>query len=307
MGNCGSNPQFEDYFVDIEHPTSTNQDEINLATEIDNAFNPELMNRFENYHDAQDKVGIAISNPTEEANNEAWDAVIPLVRLHSNLHEYAKLIASKFGDIISYFYQKNGNRICVSEMFEDQPLLMNSLAKIADEVFKFDSYKMNCPKLLGDLSFFRRIAPRRSYIDEYEQLYADSSEMTLFFANPSPLFNMCVDKLREKYSNESDSVVVLSILASITDALTATELYHKFDKQELNIKCMKGMTFALLLYDHFSLNGAFQSKSPIHLKECLNTLSSFSPKQKELISTVKFSSKHFSDESTPTQYKTILK
>lgn len=316
MGACGSAPSYEDVFIDIEKPTSSssNQNETNLANETGKLVLSDILDRFSNYQDVQAQTTAAISNPSETTNENAWQAVLPNVEFQSEIYDFSKNISTAFLNLIGFLLNeissKGGANAKVSrsqcEFLEDYPVALNSICQISQAIIKFDNIKMRLPKLLGDLSYFRRTAPRRPDFSNYDEMYAKSSDMTMFFANASPLLSRCVQEVSSKYSKDQEKFTsVLTLIADIADSLTATVSYHKFANDASNVKCLSGVAFMIIFYDNLSTSGAFTSKSPIHLKESLTTLKSYTPTQTELINTVKYS-KHFGEPTTPQNIKDLL-
>lgn len=316
MGACGSTPTYEDVFIDVEKPTSSsnNGTETNLADATSKIVLTDILDRFSNYQDVQAQTTAAISNPSETTNENAWQAVLPNVEFQSEIYDFSKNISSAFLNLINFLINeistKGGSNAKVSrsqcEFLEDYPVAINSICQISQAIIRFDNIKMRLPKLLGDLSYFRRTAPRRPDFSNYDEMYAKSSDMTMFFANASPLLSRCVQEVSSKYSKDPEKfTLVLTLIADIADSLTSTVLYHKFSNDASNVKCLSGVSYMIIFYDNLSTSGAFTVKSPIHLKESLTTLKNYSPPQTELINTVKYS-KHFGDPSTPPNIKEIL-
>ncbi|OHT15036.1 putative protein FAM49B [Tritrichomonas foetus] len=310
MGSCGSAPGFIDVFIDLENPSSSNPTERQHADEISNLVNSDLMQKFGNYRDAQAQTNAAISNPNEQTGTVAWDAVLPLVEFQGQVFDFASKTSQKFKELLDFLIASGKSQMAKNTQFLDidyeaNCVIVNAICEIAQLVFYFDSTKMRLPKLLGDLSYFRRVVTRRPDYPDYEALYAKSTEMTMFYANSSPLFSQCTSAII--LSTEQDKSSFLTAISGLANSLISTIKNHKFSNEKTNIKCLSGITFAILLYDHISTNGAFHQKSPIHVRDGLYALKTFSPRQTELINIIKYSSKHLSDDSTPANIKDMLK
>lgn len=316
MGNCGSSPNYEDIFIDIEyHSDDSNigEEEGKLSQNISNVLDSDLLNRFESYQDAQNLTNEAIAHPTEASKNAAWDAVLPNVELQSQLFDFAETITNFFSETIKFLvsnitidnrqFQHNGKT--GPEVFEDFPVAMNCLCEIAKISIRYDNIKLRLPKLLGDMAYFRRAVSRN--IQEFEDLFMKTSRMTIFFADASPMVSRCLNELSNEYSQSEKKANLLTLLQNAIDGLTATVSFHPFENAETNIKVLYGIAFLILLYDNFSTNGAFHAKTPIQIAQSLQAIRDFEPKQAELINTIKYSSKHFSDQTTPANIADILK
>lgn len=306
--SCGAGTRLPDVFIDISNPNPQNPDEIEAVRVFNEKVGNKAANffeRFANYKDAQNAVAAAITNPSEENNNKAWDIVLPLVKFHEEVYDLVLEWIGEFEKLLNYCIKRRN--INFIETLDQNPAVTVCLINFMGYIIKFDEIKLGLPKLLGDLSYFRRSANKHFDIDGVEDLYQKSSTLSFFFANQSPFLDQLTQTLSSDFA-AGNLKHVLELLASLTDICTSMKKNPSHHlNPENSIKILTGAVGCILIYDHLSSEGLFHQKSPIQLYFIMEEIVNFSPKQDNLINTIKYSPKHsITQEPTPQNVRNLF-
>ncbi|KAJ5071093.1 hypothetical protein M0811_10577 [Anaeramoeba ignava] len=197
-----------------------------------------------------------------------------------------------------------------SDRLVSQQALAKQFGDIINFVLAFDEIKFEKAKIQNDFSYYRRVVSRkRTEIDPNDLRISDqkADQLSLFFAYATPMMKCVIDCLVQfKTKNEIPEHDIYETLATMSNVFYSLIETKKFENQETNIFCLRGMTGCIILYDHVHPVGSFRKKSPIMIKQCLTLLLEYQPKQQGLINAIKFSTKHLKDETTQAQVKQLL-
>ena len=305
--SCTGEPTLPEVFVDIENVEATDARESELAGEAQSAViesASDILRDFASYNDCQPLITAAISNASEENAAAAWNAVVPNVQFQSRLYDFAAEVADRFKDLIDFLVSKSNGKAL--QVIDQHSLAVKTVCELCHCILTFDETVVRLPKLLGDLSYFRRTATRRSDFGDYDELYAKSSEMSMFFAVPYPLLTRCITKITAAIRTPQDTVKVLDLFAALSDTFTSCQLNHRYTDDERNRLCYKTIVCAILIYDAVSTSGAFSTKAAIHTLDAVQVLAGTTPKETDLLNLLKFGSKHYKDPSTHRKITAIL-
>lgn len=305
--SCSGEPALTDVFIDLENADTRDTEEAELASDaqtsvIDPAV--DLLREFSTYTDCQQLIATAISNSSQENQAAAWDRVVPNVEFQSRLFDFARTVRTTFKGLIDFLLQKTNGKAL--QNLDQHSVAVKAICEICNIILTFDETIITLPKLLGDLSYFRRTASRRPDLGNYEELYAKSSEMSMFFAVPYPLLTKCITEMSTTVKSQQDTAKVLDLFAALSDTFTNCQLNHRYTDEERNRFCYKTMVCAILIYDAISANGAFSARAGIHTLDAVQVLAATTPKQTGLLNILKFGSKHYKEPSTHRKITAIL-
>jgi hypothetical protein len=291
--------------IDLGRATPADAPEEAACNDIrSRCFGPaeDLLPRYAAYHDCQQLITVAISNASPANVDAAWAAVVPNVQFQAELFDFAIAVAEGFESMIRYVMENmTGGAI---ETLSAHQFAAKTFAELYDVILRFDDTTAGLPRLLTDLSFFRRTSASRGA--QGDPLVQKTNEMTMFFAVPGPLLTKTVSNLTVSFKSSQDTAKLLEIFAAISDTFAATQTHHSFPDKDMNMICFRAMTGAILCYDKLSPTGAFDAKAAIRTLSAIELLALSTPKQVGLLSLIKFNSKHFKDATTQHQIVTLV-
>ncbi|CAG8528718.1 295_t:CDS:2 [Acaulospora colombiana] len=135
----------------------------------------------------------AISNPTEDSQEEAWQAVQPAVAKLKQYFEYSSSLEEAIPELLKTLCEGD-----VRKNFEQNQSITKALADLFDFAFEFDYLKMKTPSIQNDFSYYRRTLSRGRLASETD-LRTDMIEdelanrIALFYACPTPMLKTVTD------------------------------------------------------------------------------------------------------------------
>ncbi|KAG2204962.1 hypothetical protein INT47_002586 [Mucor saturninus] len=275
-----------------------------IGFDIEIQPNTTLLKSLKEYKPASDCIRNAIATPNPENEEIAWNAVLPTV------------------DMLTAFYSYSSELDGVTKDLDRHPGLTKLFADILDFVFEFDYLKIRNPTIQNDFSFYRRTLQRGTQQVKKEKesdlrvaINQDdlANRISLFIAYPTPMLK-CVIETTTKYVQTNRLVQSVSDwLASIWFACFQTLNNKKKTTNDNVTFYLKVMVVSIILYDHIDPNGAFSKCSPINVKNSLKTiqlLNNINQQEQSstsnLISALRYNSKHLNDESTPKGIKNLV-
>lgn len=300
-----SRKSLPDIFIDLQNaaPKSAEEEEI-YNDFVSSVYEPSasIFSRFSNYHDGQGLAAEALTNPTPELKEAAWDAIYQNVLLQMEVFQFAKTVTEKFESLIRMML-KFSDGSC--DIFANYPAITKCFADCFDIILKFDEIKLTLPKLINDLAFFRRSASAHSTDGQLDELIGNTNSSTLFWAASSPMLNDVVTSLQSKFTAGTEELTrLLSLLGGVSDVCTS--IGTKVDDEKAQILCLRCIVCATLIIDHLGPEGAFSQKSLFHVREGMEFLINFNPQQSTLINAIKFSSKHLNDPESDPKVKNMF-
>ncbi|KAJ6227303.1 hypothetical protein M0813_09884 [Anaeramoeba flamelloides] len=297
-------------FLDLENAEPQTEKEIIIYKEASEVLNKatELLEEFEQYVGCGELIRKAISEPNEDNELAAWEAVIPLVEQQYYYYQFYEQIRVLSETLL--------REICTGETKETSNRLVSLQALVKhfvhllDFVVRFDHIKMEKPEMQNDFSYYRRyVSRKRSELDINDLVVEDQvcDAMSLTFAYPAPMLKGVIDTVVNfKIKNVVPEKNLTAGLSSMVNVFYYLLENRKFESEETNLFCLRAMVGTIVIFDHVDEKGTFDKKSPIQIKNCLTLLANFDPKQQSLINMIKFSTKHWRDEKTKQSLKSIL-
>lgn len=323
-GTCFS-PQRYDLFLDFENAQPTSS-EMETFVEVEAVLKKgqEMLKEISQYRGASKEIREAISNPGEDFQEKARDAVFPLVQQLRRYHDFSLEIETVVPKILS---QLCCGDTTPTEHLEKQQALVKQFAEILEFVLKFDEHKMTTPAIQNDFSYYRRMVSRQNLsapsnddreffklANENETINsALASKMSLFYAQPTPMLKVLSEATMKFVSDNKDIPIentteTLSVMARVCQSmLRDPDLINRFVREETYLFVLRVMVGLVILYDHVHPVGAFQKSSNMDVKGCVRVLKDQPTARSEsLLNALRYTTRHLNDESTPKQIKTLL-
>lgn len=309
-----------DIFLDFENaqPTASEAEVYDVVKAVLEQSH-KILNELEHYCGANEQIRAAISNPSsDEFQDIAWKAVMPLVGQLKKFYEYATELEAVLPQLLNALCSGNLTPV---EHLEQQQALAKQFADILHFTLKFDDLKMTNPSIQNDFSYYRRTLSRRklSNCDENDLDEGDvqvsnemANRMSLFYAYPTPMLKTLSDAT-SKFVSENKNLPVenttdmLSTLANLCRIMTETPEYtSRFESQETTLFCLRIMVGVIILYDHVHPLGAFVKTSNIDMKATIKVLKDQPNSVDGLLNALRYTTKHLNDESTPKNIRALL-
>ncbi|KAG1472076.1 hypothetical protein G6F56_001754 [Rhizopus delemar] len=276
---------------------------------------PDLLQSFRQYEPASDTIRDAIASPSAENEDKAWNAVTPTVNMLRTFYYYSSELEKGIPTLLNVLC-KDGT----TKDLDRHPGLTKLFADLLDFVFEFDYIKIRSPAIQNDFSFYRRTLQRGRSMDDDStksnlRTAMDEDDLanriSLFIAYSTPMLKCLIDTTAKYVQSNQSSKSVGEWLASIWAVCYQTLCKKKLNDPQLISFCLKVMVVTIILYDHVDPQGAFSKCSPINVKNSLKIIQTNNTQQEQsstanLISALRYNSKHLNDESTPKGIKNII-
>eukprot|EP00128_Syssomonas_multiformis_P008907 Colp12_sorted_trinity150504_noHs@33408 len=306
-------PATVDIFLDFENaqPKDAEMAVYNFVQEVLKKA-PAILKDLEAYTGCGDQIRNAISNPSKESDEAAWNAVCPLVEKLKTFFEYSSELEGALPQLL--------RELCANDpiaSLEAKQALAKQFAEILHFVLKFDDLKTTNPAIQNDFSYYRRtlIRMKMTNQDQLENVVVRdelANRMSLFYAYPTPMLKTLSDATA-KFVSENPSVPVENItsslctMAQICQAMVLPEYSQRFQSQDTVLFCLRVMVGVIILYDHVHPVGAFSKKSVVDIKGAIKVLKEQPPAAVDgLLNALRYTTKHLNDEDTPKQVKQML-
>jgi len=289
-----------DVFIDFENAKPTNQElEIYDRVAATLGKQHQVMKALMDYKGCQDLARKAMSSPTPENEQAAFEGLLASVDSVSLFYHYAKELERIIPELLTTLAREGTD---TKDSIADQQALAKQLADIFDFTLRFDALRMERPFLPNDFSYYRRLLPKFSKHPGVKIKDDEASGMALFTAEHIPMMTTlaraCVWDAADQRSQRA--MDALSLMANSCLKMIRTK---RFEKQQTLLFCARAMTGSIVLYDHISPLGVFHKKSPVNIKQVVTTLKKDFPGNDGIIllNAIQFSTKHFKESSDSTK------
>ncbi|CAO3611442.1 unnamed protein product [Cunninghamella blakesleeana] len=283
---------------------------------------PTLLEQLKSYAPS-DAFKTAIENATPENEEKAWQTVLPTVDMLRAFHQYATELQDGLPKLLSVLCKD-------SQHFDQHPGLTKLMADILDFTFDFDYWKMRTPTLLNDFAYYRRLLASGKYhpspincqqqnesnnISDLRSAMQEDDhahKITMFLAPPTPMLTVVISTITN-YVNRNQ---LQSNVGDCLVGLWAACVRYLTDKKKGNDSneipsSLKAMVTSIILYDQIDPQGAYAKQSRINVKTSLKLIQTTPTideevRTEDLLSALKYNSKHLKDDSTPKSIKAIL-
>mmetsp|Transcript_21245 Transcript_21245/g.49895 ORF Transcript_21245/g.49895 Transcript_21245/m.49895 type:complete len:315 (+) Transcript_21245:102-1046(+) len=196
--------------------------------------------------------------------------------------------------------------------------LASLATRLFDFVLRFDDLKMGTPSIMNDLAYYRRVlgkaraaggaaAPSAAAtpgINANAVNNDDAGRCQMFLSAATPMMTAIHQAMKQHSGNEA----VLNTLPTLANSCCHMVAKHRFSRPDTNERCLRGMVGAIVLYDHVHPLGSYHRRSALNIRRCVTLLRTHDnpPPPPVLLNFLKYSSKHLSDDSTPSSIKKLL-
>ncbi|KAF9926165.1 hypothetical protein FBU30_004207 [Linnemannia zychae] len=306
-----NNLNLPDVHLDFEDSSLSPEDAVsysNVLLMLEPTAN--LLELLRTYKGCGEQIREAIGNSSAETEAEAWKHVSDAVAKLKIFYNYSTSIETYLPQILK--------TLCIGDVnknIEDHRTLARVLCQILDFVFEFDSLKMKNPQIQNDFSYYRRCLSRGKLSNDgdiksamLEDELAD--KMSFFYANSTPMLKT-VTEVTTAFVNEHNVVESVSeCLATLAGVCynTVSNVKKRPQRPETTAFCLRVMVIAIIIYDHIDPQGVFNKSSPINIKSSVKAIQSHgnSNDAPNLISALRYNTKHLNDSSTPKTIKTFM-
>nr|BAN40689.1 hypothetical protein, conserved [Entamoeba invadens] len=304
----------EKIIIDFDHvqPTAEEQD---LYTKVEECLkkSANILTQITAYKGCEELIRKAISQVSQENEEECWKALIPRVDTLHTFFEFSNELKEKFIQILQVLSKEEAKA-----SLQKYQALSKQVGLVLDFVLQFDNKKLGNSSIQNDFSYYRRTLNRmKSVKKDYEITIKDetANKMSMFFAYSSPMMKVLTDAVNDFTKNADDLVKgnITGILCTLANVCNDMVTAGTFENTLTNLFCLRVMTGSIILNDIISTLGSFHKKTPIHVKECIMQLKNYGQEDdevadntKSLLDTLRFTSKHIQDQDTPGYIKALL-
>jgi len=285
-------------FVDFDN-CQPSESESSLYNEVSSVLShsSEVLRCLEEYRGCQELARKAMSSPSLENEQEAFEGLLIAVSSISTFYHYAKDLERILPNLLEALAQGSSDQIPAT--FQEKQSLVKQLGLLFDFSLRFDSTRMLRPSISNDFSYYRRLLPKFNKHPGIQVRDDDASGMALFTAEHIPMMSV-MSKSTSSASDRNPNIThVLAILANASLKMLKTKRFIATPATTLFVaRCMTG---SIVLYDHVDLLGVFGNKSPVQLRGCVSLLKKDFPLETGLLNAIHYSTKHFKDASPTTQ------
>lgn len=254
---CNEPNKAQDIFLDFENcvpsageqPVFDDVEQVLRQSEI-------ILQEIQCYKGAGKEIREAISSVSPEAQEKAWNAVIPLVeklkRSFDHSMELERVVPKLLGELVG------GNRT-PRQHLEEQQALVKQLAQILEFVLKFDENKMKTPSIQNDFSYYRRVVSRQRADSSIKVIPSDvANRMSLFYAHATPMLKVLSDttsKFVEQRTSETENTTeTLGTMAKVClRMLENPNLLKQFKQEETQLLVLRVMVSNISLLNFCQL------------------------------------------------------
>jgi len=204
----------------------------------------------------------------------------------------------------------------VNKNLERHQALARILCQLLDFVFEFDSLKMKTPQIQNDFSYYRRCLSRGKHGTEGEDLKSAMDEdelanhVSMFYAYPTPMLKTVTEVTTTFVAKHRVGRSVSECLATLAGVCyhTVSNNKKKPQRPETMAFCLRVMVISIIIYDHIDAQGAFSKSSTINIKNSIKAIQVYgnTTDTPNLISALRYNTKHLNDASTPKAIKSML-
>lgn len=209
------------------------------------------------------------------------------------------------------------NTLCIGDVnknLERHQPMARILCQLLDFVFEFDALKMKTPQIQNDFSYYRRCLSRGKLSNEGDLKSAMNEDelanhISMFYAYPTPMLKTVTEvttKFVDKHNVGRSVSECLATLANVCHHSVSNK--KKPQRAETTAFCLRVMVISIIIYDHIDTQGAFSKSSPINIKDSVKAIQSFgnASDKPNLISALKYNTKHLNDPSTSKTIKSLI-
>jgi len=139
-------------FLDFENavPSDAEKEIYDQVAQVLNR-GPSILEKLHDYSGCEEFIRRAITNPSPETEDEAWESVLPAVDQLKEFYDFSLELETCFPKLLAALCKDDPK-----QNLGDQQALAKQLADVFDFVLRFDDLKMVNPAIQNDFSYYRR-------------------------------------------------------------------------------------------------------------------------------------------------------
>jgi len=261
-----------------------------------------LLDSISKYSGCEEPIRKALNEPGPKTETAAWEAVSKAVDKLHDFYQLSLQLDQLWPQMLLSLCQQQDPVKAVG----DRLATTKQLAMIFDFVFHFDEAKMINPAIQNDFSYYRRVLGRMK--DKKQKMKVDeelANKMSFFFAYPTPMMKVMIDSTGA--INKAEGPKLIAGLSQVAN-LCLQNITHNSGDSSNTILLLCCMTGCIILVDHLrNPEGAFDKKSPVQIRECINLLKSGTTQSTDfLLNSLRFTTLHLNDDTTMPAIKKLL-
>ncbi|KAI8849608.1 hypothetical protein BC829DRAFT_416657 [Chytridium lagenaria] len=296
-----------DVNVDLEaaRPTPDENQLFAYASESLNATQY-LLDLLRGYQGCGDAIRKAISNPSRETEEAAWNVVSPAVSTLKDFYTFSQKIEDLLPRLLVFLC--NGN---VIQNLEAHQATARRLADLLHFTSTFDELKMSNPNIQNDFSYYRRTLSRMRMANiatnnlvVHDEL---ANRMSLFYAHSSPMAKCVIDSAQNLVRRNEVNAEGLTDCLAILAAVCYNAAVKGRAQGAMVEYCLRVMTMCIIVYDHVAPIGAFAKGTKVNVRASVKAIQTLGGSgSQSLLNSLRYSTVHLNDETTPKNVKQIL-
>lgn len=307
MGCTGTKePPIPAITLNFDDPPVQGEDERKVYELVAESLqdSPAHLESLHEYTGCEEPIRKALNDPGQKTESAAWKAVSKAVEKLHAYYQFSLELEKIWPQLLDHICAEDNEQGVQSHL-----ALTKQLAEIFDFVFHFDEAKMVNPAIQNDFSYYRRVLSRMKNADKESkaQIVVDeelANKMSFFFAYPTPMMKVLIDATTEFDKNAKGRLIEGLSLVSNLCLKALQEDDQTQEKKTMLYLC--AMTGCIILVDHLHDEGAFHKKSPIRIRNCIQTLKNHDMATDFLLNSLRFTTLHLNDEQTMSAITKLL-
>jgi len=267
---CFTSSYAHEVQIDLENKVEATSEESKAFKECEEVLvdAKRVLAAIEEYKGCRELVRQAMSKPTKEKEQKAFEGLLEAVESISLFFEFSRSLERILPVLLDSLAPARPRDDGKHTLLAHQALA-RQLALVFDFTLRFDQTRMMRPNLSNDFSYYRRLLPKFSKHPDVKVKDDEASGMALFTAEHIPMMSTLAKAAKTFIDNADNSVEgVQSLLSTMANSCMRLVKGKKFAAEETNWLCLRAMTGSIVLYDHVTQQ-VFSKKSPIAIRECI--------------------------------------
>jgi len=296
----GSEVDVSDCKIDINaEPGDSERDVVQRAVETLELAKT-AFETLEAYEDCSPLVKKAMGDPTPDNEAEAWSKAQEAAGKAKKFYNMAQALEEMFPQLLRCLAGEDEK-----SSFQQKQAVCSKVAELLEFALKFDGLRVMHPTISNDMAYYRRSLSKHSNQPNLPVKDDEASYIMLFVAQMSPMtYALAKGASGLMKTAPSFALRVPKVLALMSNVCLSLCRSKEFD-EATTLKLLYAMVGGVIVYDHVSPEGAFTAKG-LNTKSAVSFLVKDYPQQSNLANALKYSSLHYSDDSTPSSIKTVL-
>ncbi|RKO96506.1 hypothetical protein CXG81DRAFT_13059 [Caulochytrium protostelioides] len=294
----------------------------------------------QSYAGCGEAIRAAISTPSRDTEEAAWNAVSPAVLTLKAFYEFALQLEAAVPSLLTFFCADaaahpsapGSDAPAIAAALERNAATAKRLADVLWFISRFDELKMGNPNIQNDFSYYRRTLSRMRMASAAGQPAAGApggatcpvvvvqdelaNRMSLFYAHATPMTKAVIDSVNRlaqtpgsKVSND-EITDVLSLIGGVCyhaaqdPAPAAGDVSFTMNTSPGEY-FLRVIVVCMIMYDHISPVGVFNKGGKINVRASVRVIQGADNAQ-NLMNTLRYTTIHLNDETTPKSIKTLL-